>query len=129
MSGGQPGERLEPLRASLKRAHAEGRTATLLCHLRAQGSSAIPTPEESARLAESALARASASSGLTPLRHQILRNLAAIRVEAGAAFLLDLLAQPEIHDASASDPAPGAVGVVRPVRKGPATDSGWSEPR
>lgn len=128
MSGGSPREWLDPLRSGLARAQANGHPVHLLCQLRAQDSPDQPTPEETARLAESALARASASSGLAPARHQVLRHLAMLRVEADAAFLLELLAQPEVHFASMADHPDIGAEIIRPIRRGPATDSGWAKP-
>ncbi len=126
-SGGHPEERHAQLRRALEEARAAGRTATVLCHLQNQSESGPPTAKEVEALAERVITRVSASAGLDPKRRMVLPHLGAIRVEAEAAYLLELVDQPEVREASVSGTPTDGADLIRPVRRKPASDSGWTE--
>jgi hypothetical protein len=125
--GGSQEERHGQLRRALEEDRAAGRTATVLCHLQATEGSGNPTAEETDALAERVITRVIASAGQKPRRRTVLRHLGALRIEAEAAFLLNLIDQPEVREASASGSTPGSADLIRPVRKKPATESGWTD--
>jgi hypothetical protein len=125
--GGSQEKRHGQLRRALEEHRAAGRAATVLCQLQVNEGSGSPTAEETEELAERVITRVIASAGQEPKQRTVLRHLGALRVEAEAAFLLELIDQPEVREASASGTAPGSADLIRPVRKKPATESGWTD--
>ena len=56
----------------------------------------IPSPEESAKLADDVLRRVQNEVGRPPIRTNLLRNISSLIVEADPEFLGSLLKQPEV---------------------------------
>jgi hypothetical protein len=61
--------------------------------------SAKLSPEDAAALADQVLTRVAGHLGRKPARHNLLRNLATLIVEADPEFLNSLIQQPEIRSA------------------------------
>jgi hypothetical protein len=60
---------------------------------------AVPSPEDSTRLADDVLRRVTAEVGHPAARTNVLRNLATLVVEADPDFLRSLIRQPEVISA------------------------------
>lgn len=59
----------------------------------------IPSPDDTARLADTVLQRVQQRIGHPAIRSNVLRNLATLVVEADPAFLRSLVEQPEVFSA------------------------------
>jgi hypothetical protein len=81
-------------------AQAGNRPIQAVVHLRpAANHAAIPSPEESASLAQQVLERTAAQVGYPARKSNVLRNLACLIVEADPQFVQALLQQPEVVSA------------------------------
>jgi hypothetical protein len=75
-------------------------------------------PQEAGQLANAVLNRVQSLTGLSPIRTNVMSNLAAVMVEAQPAFLRSLVNQPEVIAATPADT--GESPFIPPKDKRPA---------
>jgi hypothetical protein len=108
----EPGAKVDPeLLRQLDAASAAGSPVAAVIGLRPQGGGAALTPEQTERLSRQLLERTERSVGSGARAVNVFQYLGSFLVVAEPAFLLELLAQPEIRAAMANrqpdGPQPG----------------------
>lgn len=95
------------------------RPLNAVIQLRPRGSpDEIPSPQEAGQLADAVLNRVQSLTGLSPIRTNMMNNLASVMVEAQPAFLRSLVDQPEVIAATPADT--GQSPFIPPKNKRPA---------
>jgi len=80
---------------------------------------AAPAPEVTESTTRSLITRVKSSSGLTPQKVNIFKNLGTFFIEAEPGFIKELLLQPEVADATSNQAVNSA--LIPPVESRPAT--------
>ena len=115
------------VRAALERARAAGQDETVVFHLSAQTVDPLPTAAQFERLAEGLIRKVAHQCGRTPKHKTLFGNLGSMAVRGDVDFLLRLLDQPEVREATFDSPKSGLAEPIRPVRKSAPTARGWVE--
>jgi hypothetical protein len=109
----EPGAKVDPeLLRQLDAAGVAGSPVEAVIGLRPRGQdAAVLTPEQTERLSRQLLERVERSTGVGARAVNVFQHLGSFLVVAEPAFLVELLAQPEIRSAVANrqpdDPPPG----------------------
>ena len=88
-----------------------------LARLLVNGTADTPSPEESAKLADTVLKRVAEQVGHAATRSNVLRNLATVVVEADSDFVRSLIDQPEVISAIPNETVESP--YIPPKRKRP----------
>lgn len=99
----------------------------VVVRVKGDGEHTVPSPEAMKQLATDLVDRVAGLAGQGASRLNVLEHLGSFVVRAAPAFLLKMLDQPEVAGAMLQGQGESPVEPIRPVRIGPATESGWVE--